>query len=130
MEARGDLGNNRWLHVAERPLEEPPETERENEINTSLFWQLRRACVKGSQGAVITKLDPEAGAEYAHGREAWLALDKKLNTKAQATYQANHWSNKLTECIYTSKSTVSMAKHINDFNTYITEMESWKESLQ
>ena len=117
--------------MAERPLDEPLETERKKQINSSLFWQLRRACVKGSQGAEITKLDPPERAEYAQGREDWQALVKKLNTKAQATYQANHWSNKLTECIFTHKSTVSMAKHINDFkNLHHRDGKGWKERLQ
>ena len=79
--ARGDLGNNRWLHVAEKPLDEPLETEREKEINTSLFWQLRRACIDGSQSSEITALDPPKGAQFARGREAWQALVDKCDTK-------------------------------------------------
>jgi len=124
--ARGDLGNNRWLHIAERPLHKPLLNEREEQISTSLFWQLRNACVNGSRGETITDFDPpeeETETEFAPGREAWQALVKKMKTRAQKQYQADYWNNKLTECIFTHKSTITMSKHVNDFNSYFTQMK-------
>ena len=115
--ARGDLGNNRWLHVAERPVYEPLTTETEKQINTSLFWQLRRACVNGSRSGIITDFDPPAGAQYAQGREAWQALVGKVNTKLQLDCQATVWNRKLLDLVITHKFTTTMAKHVNDFNS-------------
>ena len=76
----------------------------------------------GSQSSVITKLDPPEKAQYAQGREAWQALVRKLNTKLQLDYQGSEWSSKLIDCVLTKQSSITMAKHVNDFNTYVTEL--------
>ena len=110
--------------MAERPLDEPLlTTETEKQINTSLFWQLRKACINGSRSRVITDFDPPAGAQYAQGQEAWQALVGKVNTKLQLDCQATVWNRKLLDLVITHKSTTTTAKHVNDFNSCISELK-------
>ena len=124
--ARGTLGNNRWLHVAEKPLDQPLTTEAERQISTSLFWQLRKACDDGSRSSVITDLDPPEGAQYAQGREAWQSLIEKVNTKLQLDCQASGWNRKLIDCVLTRNSSTTMAQHVNDFNSYVSKLKKLK----
>ena len=97
--------------MAEGPLDQPLTSETEKQINTSLFWQLRTACINGSRSGVITAFDPPEGAQYANGREAWQALVGKVNTKLQLDCQATVWNRKLLDLAITSKSSETMASH-------------------